>query len=68
MLAGVLWGCGGPAGSTSGAGGDGLQRFDSASLPAVGEAFGPLDDGRLKVAPPDGWQIAPRSSKYLVRF
>ena len=42
------------------------------SVDQIGEVLGgylpPLDDGRLHVAPPAGWRVRPRSSKYLVRF
>ena len=28
----------------------------------------PLDEGRVKIAPPKGWHTLPRNSKFLVRF
>lgn len=62
-------GCGSPGPGPSGsAGGSGIAEYDPAKLPALDEPFGPLDDGRLKVAPPKGWFTPSRSSKYLVRF
>jgi len=62
-------GCGSP-GTKPGAssGGSGITEYDLAKLPALDEPFGPLDDGRLSVAPPKGWFTPSRSSKYLVRF
>lgn len=39
----------------------------AASLPKLGGYLPPLDDGRLEAAPPAGWHIPPRSSKYLFR-
>ena len=37
-------------------------------LPALGAPMGPLDDGRIRVAPPEDWSIPPRSSQWIVRF
>ncbi len=37
-------------------------------LPELGEPMVPLDDGRIVIAPPAGWHIPPRESKWIVRF
>lgn len=37
-------------------------------LPLLGDYLPPLDGGRIEVAPPLGWAVPPRDSKYLVRF
>jgi hypothetical protein len=37
-------------------------------LPELGDYLPPLDEGRLELAPPKDWAVAPRSSKYIVRF
>jgi len=37
-------------------------------LPKLGELFGPLDEGRIEVAAPAGWKIAPRSAKWITRL
>jgi len=44
------------------------QRVEPTELPKLGDHFGPLDDGRIKVAAPTGWHVPPRSSKYVARF
>jgi len=46
-----------------------VQRY---TVDQIGETLGgylpPIDDGYLRVAPPAGWRVLPRSNKYLVRF
>ncbi len=46
-----------------------IQQY---TVQQIGETLGgylpPLDEGRLRVAPPAGWRVRPRSNKYLVRF
>ena len=38
-------------------------------LPPLGEPLPrPLDDGRVTIAPPEGWEIAPRGGSWLIRF
>ncbi len=44
------------------------KKVTTKNLPKLGDHFGPLDDGRLEVAPPAGWHVPPRSSKYIARF
>ncbi|MDP6442280.1 MAG: hypothetical protein QGG36_25120 [Pirellulaceae bacterium] len=34
----------------------------------VGGAMPPLDDGRIQLAPPDGWRARPRKTGFVVRF
>jgi hypothetical protein len=40
---------------------------NSQRLPELGDYLPPLDDGRLEVAPPQGWHVPSASSKYVVR-
>lgn len=37
-------------------------------MPPLGDYLPPLDDGRLEMAPPKDWAVAPRSTKFVVRF
>jgi hypothetical protein len=37
-------------------------------LPELGDPIGPLDDERIEVAPPKGWHVPPRSSRWIIRF
>jgi hypothetical protein len=56
----LLIGCGGPQGPPA---------AETAAEPAaLGDYLPPLDGGRIEVAPPLGWTVPPRNSKYLVRF
>jgi len=41
---------------------------DTAPLPKLGDPLPLLDDGRIEIAPPEGWQVPGRSSKYLALF
>jgi hypothetical protein len=34
----------------------------------LGAHIGPLDEGRVEAAPPEGWYVPPRNSKFVVRF
>lgn len=45
-----------------------VPRLVSGRLPELGDYLPPLDDGRLELAPPKDWVVAPRSSEYIVRF
>jgi len=45
-----------------------VAEVNVSRLPAVGETMEPLDDGRVRLAPPEGWCIVPRSRKWVVRF
>lgn len=71
VLPGVLSGCSGsatgPAGSTQGTPAN-VRTADPAALPEVADPTPPLDGGRLTVRIPAGWDMAPRSNKYLMRF
>lgn len=37
-------------------------------LPELGDPIGPLDQQRIEVAPPKGWYVPARSSRWIVRF
>lgn len=68
LVAATLIGCNGSSsGDGSSSSGD-LPNSAAGPLPALGDYMPPLDEGRLEIAPPDGWIIPPRSSKWLVRF
>ena len=41
---------------------------DTKDLPDLGPGIGPLDEGRIEVAPPQGWYVPSRSSKFVIRF
>jgi len=46
-----------------------LDEWDGAAeLPELADSLPPLDGRRIEVAPPAGWQVPPRSSKWIVRF
>ena len=45
-----------------------IKRREIASLPAVGEYLPPIDDGKLTVAPPEGWNMMPRGRLFLLGF
>lgn len=42
--------------------------IDPKTLPELGAHIGPLDDGRVEVAPPADWHVPPRNSKFVIRF
>jgi hypothetical protein len=46
----------------------GIKRRAAEDLPAVGEYLPALDDGRVEIAPPEGWIDRPRTSKFLAAF
>ena len=41
---------------------------DTKDLPDLGPGIGPLDEGRIEVAPPQDWYVPSRSSKFVIRF
>ncbi len=43
-------------------------KVETGKLPKLGDHFGPVDNGRLEVAPPADWHVPPRSSKFVARF
>ena len=45
-----------------------VRQIDGAGLPALGEYTPPLDAGRIEIAGPEGWQLAPRVKDYVVCF
>ena len=45
-----------------------IKRRELDSLPAVEAYLPPLDAGRVRVAPPQGWRPIARDAKYLARF
>jgi len=74
LLFSVVWllGCGGGAdndGGSSGAAPGGVRTVPLEKLPDLGEPFPqPLDEGRVTIAPPEGWEISPRDSNWMIRF
>lgn len=46
----------------------GIKRRAAEDLPAVGAYLPALDDGRVEIAPPEGWLDMPRNSKFLAAF
>lgn len=64
LALGLSPGCG-PKGTTAPAGPKVVS--DPARL-AVSDHLPPLDGGRIEIAPPKGWRVAPQSRDYLVRF
>ncbi len=75
-LLGSLLGCGADSSSPSSAasqsasaGGPApLQVISTQGLPELGDYLPPLDDDRIEVAGPKGWDVPSRSSRYLVWF
>jgi hypothetical protein len=70
-----LVGCGGSANTSSeGRGGGGsaadlsVKRVDAAELPKLDEYLPPLDEGRIEVAPPAGWNRMAKTASYLCSF
>jgi hypothetical protein len=45
-----------------------LKRRSVSELPAVADYLPPLDEGRIEIAGPEGWNPLPRSSKFLAGF
>ncbi|MGQ9505864.1 MAG: hypothetical protein ACUVQG_13730 [Thermogutta sp.] len=45
-----------------------IPRLASGKLPELGDYLPPLDGGRLELAPPKDWVVAPRTREYIVRF
>lgn len=73
-LVGIAWlvvplpwllGCGSP--SQPGAAKTQPSVVNPPELPELGDYLPPLDRDRIEVAPPKGWHLPPRSSKYLLR-
>jgi len=65
---GLLLGCGDSA-KQGRSGGDGIRKIAVAKLPKLGDPLPqPLDGGRVTIAPPAGWEISSRDSRFLVRF
>ncbi len=44
-----------------------IKKVDAAGF-TLGEYLPPLDGGKIEIAVPDGWNVMPRDSKYVVRF
>lgn len=61
----LLAGCGGSSKSDSQAG---VTKVERSELVGVGDYLPPMDGGRVEMAPPEGWTMAPRGSKFLARF
>ena len=68
----LIAGCGkmsGPASKPAPAEKKGPVTIDLATLPALDAPIPtPLDEGRVEFSPPQGWQLPPRSSEYVIRF
>jgi hypothetical protein len=45
-----------------------LKRRSADSLPPVAEYLPPQDNGRVELAPPQGWRVLPRLTGYLANF
>jgi len=45
-----------------------VRQIDTAGLPALGEYSPPLDGGRIEIAGPEGWELAPRLKDYVALF
>lgn len=48
--------------------GSSIRQIDVATLPALGQYEPPLDGGRIEIAAPAGWRVAPRYGDYVIRF
>lgn len=76
LAAGCLAGCQGsaatpsktaaPAAAAVSEAGNKVRALDD--LPAIGDYLPPLDEGRVEVAPPEGWKPLSRRSSYLAAF
>ncbi len=44
------------------------QTVELGELPELGALIGPLDDGRVKVAPPKGWRVPSRKAGLVIYF
>ena len=64
-----LHGCGPNAGSPASSDGGALEtkRVPADRLP-IGGLMPPMDDGRVVLAPPQDWYVAPRRRGYVVQF
>lgn len=64
---GLCCGCGDGPGAASQSK---REEIDVATkdLPELGPYIGPLDDGRVEIAPPRDWYVPSRSSHFLIRF
>ena len=73
LSAASLVGCGGSeggsgriaAGTTSASG---VKQYAAAQLPPVVLELPPLDEGRIEIPTPDGWQAASRTTGLVARF
>ena len=45
-----------------------VKQVDQSQLPSLGDYFPPLDEGRVKLAPPADWSWGSRRQGYLVRM
>ncbi|MDD4789524.1 MAG: hypothetical protein PHO07_20335 [Pirellulales bacterium] len=48
--------------------GESIRRIDVAGLPPLRPYEPPLDSGRVEIAGPAGWRVAPRYGDYVIRF
>ena len=66
-----LPGCGNTSSSSAGSAKSSTEAktpSKTAALPKLGEYLPPLDMNRLEIAPPAGWQVPPRDSRWLAHF
>src|SRR5262245_57529167 len=47
---------------------EGLKKVSPSKLPKMGDYLPPLDDGKIEIAPTDGWKVMSREAKYVARF
>jgi hypothetical protein len=47
---------------------EGIKRRSASNLPKAGDFLPVLDDGKVELAPPDGWNLLSRDARYLARF
>ena len=45
-----------------------IRIVDTRQLPRLDDPIRPLDDGRFKISPPEGWYVLWRSRKWMVQF
>lgn len=60
------YGCGGSKETAPAA--TGPKAVSTSELPKLGDPLPVLDDGAIEIAPPEGWHIPGRSSKFVARF
>lgn len=67
----TLPGCGSSSGGSAGSAKSAAATKaapKTPALPKLGEYLPPLDENRVEIAPPAGWQVPPRDSRWLAHF